>query len=94
MSFSIERIRRTSIFERKEHRRMFEEYPKEEMYDRNNTKQHEIYTKNNVIASKPKDASELKKILLEWDRSNKKRAYKQRSKRPFYTRKRYKSLSL
>ncbi|MBM76375.1 MAG: hypothetical protein CMK59_13300 [Proteobacteria bacterium] len=57
----------------KEERKMLEQYPKEEMYDRNNTTQYEVYTKNNIITSSVEDATELKKILIDWDKSNKER---------------------
>ena len=69
----------------KEQKKLFKESPKEEMYDRNNTKKYEVYTKNNVIASNPKDASELKKILLEWDRSNKEREPINRDPKDLFT---------
>ena len=66
-------------------RDMLEQHPKEEMYDRTSISTHEVYTRNNVISVQVDQASELKRILLEWDRQTKERVPKNRSPKDGFT---------
>ena len=68
-----------------EERDMLEQHPKEEMYDRTSISTHEVYTRNNLISVQVDQASELKRILLEWDRQTKERVPKNRSPKDGFT---------
>ena len=48
-------------------KKMLEQYPLEEMYDRSNPFQYELYTKNNIISSDVETATKLRKTLQDWN---------------------------